>query len=525
MGINAGTPFETGTIGQVIVTAITRFRDRPAIADAYQSLTYGEFADVIGRFIAVLESLGLKKGEGVAILSGNSVGQVACQYAAVLMGMRYTPLHPLASATTHKFILEDADIAALVIDPGVVGGDGLGFTKGLPQLRCVLSLGPLAGATDLIALTSKATARPLEDKADPPTIPYLYYTGGTTGLPKGVMLPHRSIVGAAVLQATDWDLPVGDIRFLAVTPTSHASGIVLPTIFLRGGFVRLTRGFEPESFCKIVVDERINMTFLVPTMLYVLLDHPGLRQHDLSSLETIVYGAAPMSPDRMKSAIEHFGPVFVQLFGQTEVPMCITTLRKVDHDPTRLDRLGSCGLPVASVQVKLFDPDMREVGVEEPGEICIRSTLVMDGYWKRPEATEEAFKGGWMHTGDIAKRSADGYLTIVDRTKDMIISGGFNVYPREVEDALLAHPEVANAAVIGVPDPKWGEAVAAFVVLRPGATVNEVTLKAHVRALRGAIWSPKTVTFADSVPLTALGKLDRKALRDQVLGKRSATAG
>lgn len=516
MAINANSPFESGTLGELLTTAIIRFADRPAIGDERQRLTYRQFADLIARYVAVLDAQGFKKGDGLAILSGNSVHQVACQYAAVLMGMRYTPLHPLAAASTHRFILEDAEIAALVVEPYVAQKSGLAFAQGVPQLRKVFSFGPLEGANDIVELTATATPKPLVDTADPSQIPYLFYTGGTTGLPKGVMLPHRSIVGAAILQASDWDLPMSEIHFLAVTPTSHASGIILPTIFMRGGYVHLARGFDPEVFCKTVVEERINMTFLVPTMLYVLLDHPALGQHDLSCLETIVYGAAPMSPDRMKSAIERFGRVFVQLFGQTEVPMCMTTLRKVDHDPEHLDRLGSCGLPVASVQVKLFDPQMREVGVDEPGEICIRSTLVMDGYWKRPEATQEAFRGGWMHTGDIAKRSADGYITIVDRTKDMIITGGFNVYPREVEDALLAHPQVANAAVIGVPDPKWGEAVVAFVVRRPGTNVDEAVLKAHVKEQRGAIWSPKIVTFVDQIPMTALGKLDRKALRERV---------
>lgn len=515
MGINADSPFESGTLGQLLTTAITRFADRPAIGDGQRRLTYRQFAALIGRYVAVFTGAGFKSGDGLAILSGNSVHQVACQYAAVLIGMRYTPLHPLAAASTHRFILEDAEIAALVVEPYVVQKSGLAFAQGVSQLRRVFALGPLEGASDIVELTGAAQSNALLDAADPSKIPYLFYTGGTTGLPKGVMLPHRSIVGAAILQASDWDLPMGEIRFLAVTPTSHASGIILPTIFMQGGYVHLTRGFDPEVFCKTVVEERINMTFLVPTMLYVLLDHPGLARHDLSCLETVVYGAAPMSPDRMKSALERFGRVFVQLFGQTEVPMCMTTLRKVDHDPEHLDRLGSCGLPVASVQVKLFDPEMREVGVDEPGEICIRSSLVMDGYWKRPEATQEAFRGGWMHTGDIAKRSSNGYITIVDRTKDMIITGGFNVYPREVEDALLAHPEVANAAVIGVPDPKWGEAVVAFVVKRPGASVDEAALKTHVKTQRGAIWSPKAVTFVEQIPMTALGKLDRKALRDQ----------
>jgi fatty-acyl-CoA synthase len=165
--------------------------------------------------------------------------------------------------------------------------------------------------------------------------------------------------------------------------------------------------------------------------------------------------------------------------------------------------------------VKLLDPEMKEVGVGEPGEICVRSPLVMEGYWKRAEATEEAFRGGWLHTGDVATRDANGFLTIVDRTKDMIISGGFNIYPREVEDALLSHPSISSAAVIGVPDQKWGEAVTAFVVVRGGSQVSADELQAHVKAKRGAPWSPKTVHFVDSVPVTGLGKIDRKALRVQ----------
>jgi fatty-acyl-CoA synthase len=511
----------SGSIGQILRSAVLRFPNRPAVGDGHISWTYAELGGAIGRVISVLETLGLKKGDGLAMLLGNRAEQIACQYAAVLMGLRYTALHPLAARETHSFILADADIRALILDPVLVPSGNMGFRAGVPSLQHILTLGPAEGGVDLLDLLSRAPSASLFDRADPEDIAYLFYTGGTTGVPKGVMLPHRSIVTAAVIQATDWDLPAGDVRFLAATPTSHASGVVVPTVFIRGGYTRLINGFEPESFCRIVADERINFTFLVPTMLYVLLEHPAAARHDLSSLETIVYGAAPMSPDRLRTAIDRFGPIFVQLYGQTEAPMVITTLRKSDHDPARPERLGSCGLPCPSVQVKLFDPQMCEVGVNEPGEICVRGTLVMDGYWKRPDATAEAFRGGWLHTGDVAKRSADGYLTIVDRTKDMIISGGFNIYPREVEDVLLAHLEVVSAAVIGVPHDKWGEAVTAYVVLRNGSSVDAATLKAHVRERRGPIWVPKEIYFVDLVPVTALGKVDRKALRERALGGKS----
>jgi fatty-acyl-CoA synthase len=227
----------------------------------------------------------------------------------------------------------------------------------------------------------------------------------------------------------------------------------------------------------------------------------------------IIYGAAPMSPDRLLEGMRIFGNVFVQFYGQTEVPQCITTLRKIDHDPASPRRLGSCGRPNPLVEVKLFDFDMNEVKDGEPGEICVRGALVMNGYWKRPDATDDTFRGGWLHTGDVAVQDEDGYFYIVDRIKDMIISGGFNIYPREVEDALMSHPAVASAAVIGVPDDKWGEAVKAFIVLKSGAEADFETLHAHVRAKRGGPWAPKTIDFVEAIAVTGLGKVDRKALR------------
>jgi fatty-acyl-CoA synthase len=220
-----------------------------------------------------------------------------------------------------------------------------------------------------------------------------------------------------------------------------------------------------------------------------------------------------MSPDRLLEGMKIFGKVFVQLYGQTEAPQCITSMRKIDHDETKPARLGSCGRASPFVDVKLFDADMREVATGEPGEICVRGPLVMDGYWKRPEANAETLRGGWLHTGDVAVKDEEGYFYIVDRTKDMIISGGFNIYPREVEDALMSHPSVASAAVIGIPDDKWGEAVKGFVVLKAGANSGVAELQAHVKDKRGAPWSPKTIDFVETIPVTGLGKIDRKALR------------
>lgn len=505
---------QCATLGQIILTAIKRFEHRPAIADGNSSWTYGQLGEAIGRCIEVYKQFGMKCGEGVAMASQNRVEQVAAQYAALLLGLRYTALHLLSARDVHEFILNDAGISMLIIEPGLAANSA-NYRAAAPTLRTVLSFGSSPDAEDLIALMNKSRPHTLFDQAEAEGIAYLFYTGGTTGRPKGVMLGHRSLVTATLIQCCDWDLAADDLRFLAATPTSHASGIILPTIFMRGGYARLTSGFEPIGFCHIVEQERINCTFIVPTMLYVLLDSPASRNFDLTSLHTVIYGAAPMSPERMREALERFGPIFVQLYGQTEVPMCISALRKTDHDPDRPDRLGSAGLPCPSVQLKLFDPAMKEVPDGEPGEICVRGPLVMDGYWQRDEATAEAFRGGWHHTGDVAIRTPAGFLKIVDRTSDLIITGGFNVYPREVEDALATHPAVSAAAVVGLPDDKWGEAVTAFVVLREGKEAVCDEIKAHVRELRGAIATPKSVRIVDSLPVTPLGKIDRRSLRAQ----------
>ena len=325
---------------------------------------------------------------------------------------------------------------------------------------------------------------------------------------------YRSGATLTSIQMSEWQWP-REPRFLICTPLSHAGAAFFMPTLLRDGSIVVLPGFEPTKFLETVEKFRISATMLVPTMLYVLLDHPKLDDYDLSSLETIYYGAAAMSPTRLKEAIERFGPIFFQYYGQAECPMTVTVLRKEEHDVNDMARLATCGRPVPWLNVKLLDDDGNEVARGEPGEICVQGPLVMKGYLNKPEQTEEAFRGGWLHTGDVAREDAGGYLTIVDRKKDMIVSGGFNVYPREVEDVLATHPSVGSVAVIGVPDEKWGEAVKAVVVLRPGATASPDELAALVKERKGAVYAPKTVDFVESIPLSPLGKPDKKALRAQ----------
>jgi fatty-acyl-CoA synthase len=257
-------------------------------------------------------------------------------------------------------------------------------------------------------------------------------------------------------------------------------------------------------------------------MLYALLDHPDSHTRDLSSLETVYYGASAINPVRLKEAIDRFGPIFAQYYGQSEAPMVITYLGKQDHVGGDERRLSSCGRPSAFIRTALLDQDGRPVAQGEPGEICVSGTLLSAGYWNLPDETADTFRDGWLHTGDVAREDEDGFWYIVDRTKDMIVTGGFNVFPREVEDVVAEHPMVAQVGVIGTPHEKFGEAVTAIVVLRPEAGRDTASLERMTREIqdavkerKGSVQSPKQVIVADALPVTALGKVDKKALRAQ----------
>jgi len=273
-------------------------------------------------------------------------------------------------------------------------------------------------------------------------------------------------------------------------------------------------GFDPLAVMQAIEARRITCTLLVPTMIYALLDHPRFAEFDLSSLECVYYGASSIIPARLKEAIARIGPVFFQFYGQSEAPMTVTVMRRSEHDVDDELRLASCGRPVPWVRVSLRDDRGREVADGDPGEVCVQGSLLMSGYVNQPEETAKAIFDGWLRTGDIAVCDREGFLRIVDRKKDMIISGGFNVFAREVEDALNEHDGVAGCAVVGVPDAKWGEAVAAVVVRLAGTDVSEADLMAHVRKRKGAVQTPKLIKFVDTIPLSGLGKPDKNQVRD-----------
>lgn len=498
----------SGTVAELQQNALTRWSDREVLVGEGRRVTAREMRLQTYAAARLLKARGLVRGDGIAMLAGNRIDVVVLQFAAQLLGLRYTALHPMGSEADHRFILEDSGVKAIAVDLLRFEERGRALLEAHPGL-VPIHLGNGEGDFLAEALTLSSEALPIEALSE--DIAFLSYTGGTTGRPKGAIHRHRSIVNLIVQELAHWEWPE-EVRFLAATPLSHAAGAMLTPTLTRGGAFHFLQSFDPETFLRTVEQERITAAFLVPTMLYVLLDYPKLRDFDLSSLEMIIYGAAPMSPVRLQQAISIFGPVFCQLYGQTEAPNTITYLSKADHQIS--GRLGSCGVPLAGNIVRIMRSDGEEAAVGEAGEICVRGPIVMDGYWNRPEENQAVFLNEWLKTGDVARADADGYLYIVDRAKDMIISGGFNLYPREIEDVLVEHEAVGQAAVIGIPDEKWGEAVRAVVVARPGAKQDGDALIAYVRERKGSLYAPKSVEFVDALPLTAVGKLDRKRLRE-----------
>lgn len=502
--------WEGPTASSLVFRALRRHPERIAFSWAAGSLTYAAALDTIGRMQAVLSPTGAKPLRA-ALLSANRADAWCAEAAVQALGGAVTWLHPMGALPDQLQQLADSEPDILVIDPAAFGERGGELAARASGLQRVWTLGPAAFGRDLLAAMERAGSATARDLSRPDDIATLGYTGGTTGKSKAAVRRQRA--HAAMWRAIlgDFELPAAP-KYLAAAPISHVAGTKVAPVLLRGGSVTLMQRFDPGEFLATVERERIGMSLLVPTMIYALLDHPELPRRDLKSLELLLYGASPMSPSRLTEAIERIGPVFSQLYGQTEC-YPISLLRKADHDPRRADLFASCGAPVAATEVALLDADGRAVPPGEAGEICVRAAHAMEGYWRRDDLTGEALQDGWLHTGDIARADEQGYLFIVDRKKDMIVSGGFNVYPREVEDVLSSDPAVAVAAVIGIPDARWGEAVMAVVVPRPGASVDAERLKALVKDRKGAQHAPKRVEVVDALPLTALGKIDKKALR------------
>ena len=504
------------TLGiELVAHALSKDPDRTVmVLSDGRTQTAAELRDEISRAQQAFDALSPKPLRA-AVLAKNRVEVPTVMNALSFAGIVATALHPMGAIDDYLYVIEDAQIDLLIYDADHFEAMAAELKARAPRLRHFIAIGPEGVGASLERLAGHYAPEALvAPTADPEGLARIAYSGGTTGKPKGIMVTHRGMATSTLIQLTEWEWP-SEIRHLICAPLSHAGASVLTAILLKGGSMVVLPGFDPVSFMEAVERHRITSVLMVPTMVLALLDHPRFGEFDLSSLEVVFYGASAFPAARLRDAIDKLGPIFFQFYGQSEAPMSVTVMRRADHLSDDPQRLASCGRPTPWVKVALMDDDMREVAEGEPGEICVRGPLLMGGYLNKPEETELAFQGGWLHTGDVAIRSADGFLRIVDRKKDMIVTGGFNVFAREVEDVLVSHPAIRQAAVIGVPDPKWGETVKAVVVAAPGAEVSAEELIALVRDRKGSVQAPKSIDFADSIPLSALGKPDKKVLRER----------
>jgi acyl-CoA synthetase (AMP-forming)/AMP-acid ligase II len=487
--------------------------DRTALLFGDDRLSFAEVEGLSNRIArCLIADPKLERGAPVAMLVDNDLWSTPCSFALIKAGLVRVALNSRLSLDEQRRMIEAIGAATLIhggtqIDPAAA------LREAVPGLR-LLGLGSDALGPDLLALAEDADDADPALQHEPDEVIVALFTSGTTGTLKAVQHTQASYAAVVHNVLTNLIDPKPGEIMLHAASLIHASGTFIVPYWIRGGAAAILPGFAPADYLAAIERWRPSALNVVPTMLDMLLQCPGIETADLSSVETLLYGASPMPRPVLERGLERFGPVFVQYYGQTEAPLAIACLGKEEHAGATPERLLSCGRPGVEVEIRLVGEDGADVARGEPGEIVLRAPFVMKGYTD-PELTREAFlPGGWLRTRDVGRFDAENYLTLVDRTSDMIVTGGYNVYPREVEDALAAHPAVARVAVVGLPDDHWGEAVTAFVMLRAGEAADEAALIAFARERLAAYKTPKSVRFVEEIPLSAVGKPLRRALRD-----------
>jgi acyl-CoA synthetase (AMP-forming)/AMP-acid ligase II len=511
------------TLGDIIRNNAHKFPEETAYVYNGRRISFGEHHERANRLASALWTLGLRRQDRVSILSQNSIEFMECYAACELAGFIAATVNFRLAAPEMTYILTDSTPRILIFEAQYAGIVDQ-IRGNLPHIETYVCFGGdtpdwAVDYEDLVARGDPAGAptRPL-----PEEIVHLIYTSGTTGRPKGVMRSNIGDIAIANLMATELGLIVSD-RLQLMMPVFHVGARFLQlAAHLRGASVVLHHDFKPEEILETITREKVTMTHMAPTMIQALMAVPGIDQADVSSLHTICYSAAPMPVPLLRRGLQLFGPVFLQLYGMTEGGG--TTLHKYQHKPDGtpedIRRLGSIGQAAPTVDIKIIDDNGDELPVGQPGEILTRTPSHMMGYWNNSAATIQALRGGWYHTGDLGYVDAQGFLYLVDRKKDMIISGGENIYSREVEEALATHPAVADAAVIGVKDDYWGETVRAIVVLTGDATLTEEELIDYCRTQIASYKKPKSILFVDTLPRLPSGKINKVVLR-QLYGAAS----
>ena len=479
--------------------AAARCGDRGAVyLGERQLLTWAELRDRALRLAGSLRGLGPRAR--VAVASENRPEIIELMFGVWAAECVYVPINYKLHPREMQQILEDSSAAVVFASEKI--GAGLTSVTAVP-------LEIIGDAAYAARFGSQPASAP--STTDPAALAWLFYTSGTTGKSKGAMLSHRNLMAMTVSHLADFDSPDENCSLVHGAPMSHGSGLYIPPYVLRGArqVIPASGAFEPDEFLDLCEHHRGCSAFLAPTMVHRLVQTGRPRP---SNLRTVVYGGGPMYVDSLKKAMAAFGPIFVQLYGQGEAPMTITGLRRADHIDADDAVLGSVGYARSGVDVAVVRDDGSVADIGEIGEIVCRGDVVMSGYWQNPEATAATLRDGWLHTGDMGSFDERGYLTLRDRSKDVVISGGSNIYPREVEEALLEHPSVVEAGVVGARDDEWGEVVVAFIV----GDVEPADLDAHLLDRIARFKRPKRYEFIDELPKNSYGKVLKRELRERL---------
>jgi acyl-CoA synthetase (AMP-forming)/AMP-acid ligase II len=491
--------------------------DRAFLIDDFERRTYRETQTLSHRIANAFRRDGIAPGTKVAVLSGNAARAFECVIGLLRAGCVWVPVNARNTVEDSVYALEHTDTEVLFYSRAfrdVVGS----LRAACPRIAHAICLEePDAPHPSLERFTQGEPDRSPEVRSGLDDVVTLFSSGGTTGAPKGVMMTHLAwLTWIAASQRLLWH---EHAIHLVVAPMTHAAGGVTLMMSAMGATNVILSGFDAERIMSAIERHRVTHLFLPPTAVYRLLAHPDVRRHDYSSLRYFNYASAPMAPERIKEAIDIFGPVMMTGFGQTEIGPNATFFSPEDHSRVLAAgddrRLASCGRPTLFARVEVMDEHGALLPAETPGEIVVRSSAVMKGYYKNPDETARASVHGWHHTGDIGFKDREGWVYLVDRKRDMIISGGFNVFPSEVEKAVVTHPAVQDCAVVGVPDREWGEAVKAVVELRPGAQVAVADLAAFCRQRLPGYQAPKSFEIWPELPRSAAGKVLRRKVRER----------
>lgn len=490
--------------------------DKVFLTDDHGQRTYGQTQQATHRIANVLLGLGCPPPARVAVLAPNLASAFECVLGIMRSGHAWVPLNTRNALAENTTILRSLDVEVLLYHSSLSASVGA-YRQQAAGLRHVIAIDGSADV-DLPARMERAPAlAPEGPGAAPDAVTAVFPTGGTTGQPKGAIWTQRTWHTMMANLYSAFPLRRDPVN-LVVAPMTHAAGCVALMLMAAGASFVILPGFSAQRIAHAIEEHRVTHLFLPPTAIYMLLAEPGIEQRDYSSLDYFIYAAAPMSVDKLRQAMQVFGPVMAQTFGQAEAPMLCTAMSPQEHAlalARHPQRLASCGQAALLTDMAIMDDDGRLLGHGAIGEIVVRGPLVMAGYYRNAQATDEAMRHDWHHTSDIGYRDADGYYYIVDRKRDMIITGGFNVYPSEIEQVLWSHPDVQDCAVIGVPDDKWGERVKAVVEPRAGCMPSEAALAALCRDRLGSVKTPKEFEFRAALPRSPVGKVLKRVLREQ----------